>query len=388
MNCNFDLIRFENIKIYAFIILYNRFSNSNLFFLLFQAVEFYNSSVLAPNNNNSTTADTYKSLGDVFGIQAAVSSLNGKMGHARSVTDVYKHVPMRAHSSNGGPAAHAHHRVSTYSNVSVPVNSSSSSGSNRFGTTDMRASYNEQRRIPGEDHRRNYPQRSIVYKSNSSLDLDHEVQVVQEAVSSVNLNAYNSHQMARQFGSQGSINDLKSFEGPAAMSTLQRRPMSSDVKSEVSSVLSDTSSQSPKVNKKKSGGLLNAVGGKNQNKSGLFKKFKVNTSSSKSEGHSSGVIHGHGGTMSNTSAEGSSCDGISQSAERQSLLDDRHRRRFFSHYDIGSLCASLSISVQLKNQEKRNTGASAASAALRGIEDSNNEDTDQGDHVSNELVLR
>ena len=157
------------------------------------------------------------------------------MGHARSVTDVYKHVPMRAHSSNGGPAAHAHHRVSTYSNVSVPVNSSSSSGSNRFGTTDMRASYNEQRRIPGEDHRRNYPQRSIVYKSNSSLDLDHEVQVVQEAVSSVNLNAYNSHQMARQFGSQGSINDLKSFvEGPAAMSTLQRRPMSSDVKSEVS----------------------------------------------------------------------------------------------------------------------------------------------------------
>ena len=101
-------------------------------------------------------------MGDVFGIQAAVSSLNGKMGHARSVTDVYKHVPMRAHSSNGGPAAHAHHRVSTYSNVSVPVNSSNSgngNSSNRFGTTDMRASYNEQRRIPGEG--RNYPQRSI-----------------------------------------------------------------------------------------------------------------------------------------------------------------------------------------------------------------------------------
>ena len=219
---------------------------------------------MAPNNNNGTTTDTYKSLGDVFGIQAAVSSLNGKMGHARSVTDVYKHVPMRAHSSNGGPAAHAHHRVSTYSNVSVPVNS------NRFGTTDMRASYNEQRRIPG-NNTTNYPQRSIVYKSNSSLDLDHEVQVVQEAVSSVNLNTYSQ---MRQFGSQGSINDLKSFEGPAAMSTLQRRPMSSDVKSEVSSVLSDTSSQSPKVTKKK-GGLLSTS--KNQNKSGLFKKFKVNS---------------------------------------------------------------------------------------------------------------
>ena len=324
----------------------------------FQAVEFYNSSVLAPNNNNTATTDTYKSLGDVFGIQAAVSSLNGKMGHARSVTDVYKHVPMRAHSSNGGPAAHAHHRVSTYSNVSVPVNS------NRFGTTDMRASYNEQRRIPA-----NYPQRSIVYKSNSSLDLDHEVQVVQEAVSSVNLNTYNQ---MRQFGSQGSINDLKSFEGPAAMSTLQRRPMSSDVKSEVSSVLSDTSSQSPKVPKKK-GGLL-AGNSKHQNKSGLFKKFKVNSSKE--------------GTISNTNSEGSSCEGITQSAERQSMLDDRHRRRFFSHHDIGSLCASLSVSAQMKNQEKRNTGASAASAALRGIDDANNEDVDHGDHVCNDLVLR
>ena len=80
-------------------------------------------------------------------------------------------------------------------------------------------------------------------KSNSSLDLDHEVAVVQEAVSSVNLNSY--HQ--RQFGSQGSINDLKSFDssnGPAAVSTLQRRPMSNnnnDIKSEAGSVLSDTS---------------------------------------------------------------------------------------------------------------------------------------------------
>ena len=169
------------------------------------------------------------------------------MGHARSVTDVYKHVPLRAHSTNS--AAHAHHRVSTYSNVSVPVtgpstgngSNSGGNGSNRFGTSDMRASYNEQRRLGPTC---SYPQRSIVYKSNSSLDLDHEVAVVQEAVSSVNLNSY--HQ--RQFGSQGSINDLKSFDssnGPAAVSTLQRRPMSNnnnnDIKSEAGSVLSDTS---------------------------------------------------------------------------------------------------------------------------------------------------
>ena len=215
------------------------------FIFILQAVEFYNSNVLTPQQPpGGNSNETYKSLGDVFGIQAAVSSINNngtgsKMGHARSVTDVYKHVPLRAHSTNS--AAHAHHRVSTYSNVSVPVTGPGTNGTNRFGTSDTRASYNEQRRLGPTC---SYPTRSIVYKSNSSLDLDHEVAVVQEAVSSVNLNSY--HQ-SRQFGSQGSINDLKSFDssnGPAAVSTLQRRPMSNnnnDIKSEAGSVLSDTS---------------------------------------------------------------------------------------------------------------------------------------------------
>ena len=94
------------------------------------------------------------------------------MGHARSVTDVYKHVPLRAHSTNS--AAHAHHRVSTYSNVSVPVTGPGTNGTNRFGTSDTRASYNEQRRLGPTC---SYPTRSIVYKSNSSLDLgaDHVI---------------------------------------------------------------------------------------------------------------------------------------------------------------------------------------------------------------------
>lgn len=347
-----------------------------VFHTIFQAVEFYNSSVgLNPSNNNPANNsnnnasngnnETYKSLGDVFGIQAAVSSINNnsKMSHARSVTDVYKHVPLRAHSNS---AAHAHHRVSTYSNVSVPVQSSA----NRFGSSDMRASYNEQRKVHANYN--NYPARSIVYKSNSSLDLDHEVAVVQEAVSSVNLN-YNH----RTFGSQGSINDLKSFDGsaappPAAVSTLQRRShANADVKSEASSVLSDTSSQSPKINKKKIG-----LFGQQQS---LFKKFKVSKES--------------GSQFSNTSEANSSVELISQSAERQAMLDDRHRRRFFSHYDIGSLCASLNIASKIKSQERRNTqtGASAASAALRGCSvdhDTKNEDIDHGDHISNDLVLR
>ena len=66
--------------------------------------------------------------------------------------------------------------------------------------------------------------------------------------------------------------------------------------------------------------------------------------------------------------------------------DERHRRRFFSHYDIGSICSTLSGTLALKSLERRNTttGASAASAALRG----ELIDQDQGDNVSNDLVLR
>ena len=327
-----------------------------------QAVEFYNSNVMSSSNNNSSS-DTYKSLGDVFGINAAVSSINNnKMAHAQSVSNVYKHVPLRAHSTN----THAHHRVSTYSNVSVPV----STQPNRFGTSDMRASYNEQR-TAGRGGLNNFPvQRSIVYKSNSSLDLDHEVAVVQEAVSNVNLNSY----QMRQFGSQGSINDLKSFEGPAAVSTLQRRqqPVHADAKSEASSVISDNSN-SPKSKKKVSSifGGQNGSSAKTPNKS-LFKKFKVSSKDT-----------------TQVSNEGSSIEQLSQTAERQAAHDDRHRRRFFSHYDIGSLCASLN-QAKLKAAERKNThtGASAASAALRGSLEDGAEEIDHGDHVSNDLVLR
>ena len=90
------------------------------------------------------------------------------------------------------------------------------------------------------------------------------------------------------------------------------------------------------------------------------------------------------------SSEGSSVEGGAVSA-RQAMLDDRHRRRFFSHYDIGSLCATLNLSAMMKSIDRisnSQTGASAASAALRGVDDTNNEDVDHGDQVSNTLVLR
>ena len=92
-------------------------------------------------------------------------------------------------------------------------------------------------------------------------------------------------------------------------------------------------------------------------------------------------------------------------AMAQAAIDDRHRRKFFSHHDVSSLCASLgglAHAARAKEAlERRNTttGASAASAALRSSHAASNEgsnvnsssdaaDVDHGDNVSNELVLR
>ena len=89
----------------------------------------------------------------------------------------------------------------------------------------------------------------------------------------------------------------------------------------------------------------------------------------------------------------------------QAAMDDRHRRKFFSHHDVSSLCASLggiAHAARAKEAlERRNTttGASAASAALRSGHSVNNDgsggpssndasDVDHGDNISNELVLR
>ncbi len=347
------------------------------------------------------------------------------MGHARSVQDVYKHVPSSSSAtlrSNGSSSGHHPHRISTYSNVSVPVNTGHS---NRFGSADMRASYNETRRytpasgshhyqtpfqphLVGGSHHGHHGggrgggghQRSFVYKSNSSLDLDHEVAVVQEAVSNVNLNGGGFSQMRRDFGSQGSIHDLKSFEAdlPAAVSTLQRRPpqqqqqqqlTSSDFKSEGStagSVMSNGSqdfiggsADSPKLGKKV----------KSKSQKSLFKKLRVGGGNSNNSNDSSAKNSVDISSASGVASTTSNSDAQARAADRQAVLDDRHRRRFFSHHDIGSLCASLRVSSQLKSLERRNTptGASAASAALRGTED-NKDEADQGDHVSNNLVLR
>jgi len=151
--------------------------------------------------------------------------------------------------------------------------------------------------------------------------------------------------------------------------------------------------ESPKQQKK----LKHLIfSGKNLKK--LVSKHK-DSDSATYQGGVSGKIKDSDGS----SNENNTSDSVSKrnaAAMAQAAMDDRHRRKFFSHHDISSLCASMGGTAHAARAkeaiERRNTttGASAASAALRSSNTSGNDstidspDVDHGDNVSNELVLR
>lgn len=232
------------------------------------------------------------------------------------------------------------------------------------------------------------------YKSNSSLDLDHELDILQES----NVGHHVVSNRNREYGSHGSLDMMGAFnktdrDGPVAVSTLTRTgghfTLSNLNRSEDSatgSVIStgsqdhtelDGAPGSPKTKKKAIASFWNNNKEKNPRKSqkSLFKKRTK-------DGVSENGVNGKGG------ADIANCDTLDNKAE------DKHRRRFFSHFDTASVCASLSVSAQLRTLQRRNTttGASAASAALRGGQNGDSLDSDieadHGDGVNNELVLR
>ena len=312
-----------------------------------QAVDYYNSNILAdqqqqpqqPNNSSST----YKSLGDVF---VSKSKLGKNVSLPLGGTNKYKPSSLQPQQQQPQPRY------------------------GRFGSSDTRASYNERLATRMYTNMGPPPPPSTMtsaayHRSNTSLDLDHEVDMhnYQQPVP--------TSTQRREFGSHGSIDVIVRSNStghhhfdppPAAVSTLQRKQQPQINNDVVDNSTQDnqppSSNSSPKVKKKgffKSG----------NDKGSIFKKLRGN---SLKEGDSLGT----------------SGDSIDR------FLDDRHRRRFFSHYDISSVCASLSVSTHLKTLERRNTttGASAASAALRNGGGESMDDLDQGDHVSNNLVLR
>ena len=130
---------------------------------------------------------------------------------------------------------------------------------------------------------------------------------------------------------------------------------------------------SPKQKKK-------AIGFWNNNKEKINRKSQKSLFKKRTK---DGVGSENGVTKDNIN-----CDTLDNKAE------DKHRRRFFSHFDTASVCASLSVSAQLRTLQRRNTttGASSASAALRGGQNGDSLDSDieadHGDGVNNEQVLR
>ena len=425
-------------------------------------------------------SETYKSLGDVFGINAAVASIAASTGNVRKASKINQSQPQLQHLKSARSVSNvlSHHeptyqvhRLSTYANVPA-------TNTTRFGSSDTRASYNERLSVsrqpshsqqpPQPQNQRQYSvnsnnnninnpfptisngtprrsglmgppppptSRSMVYKSNTSLDLDHEGSHSSEIILPSSQQDY--QHLRREYGSQGSINISgnrfvpappmntnsyayrekiysgpvveigQSSPGPAASSTLQRkshhsngttsmfvpaREINKSEDSTLGSVISNGSStrgdllntelsgdHSPKLSKKKnsnSSGFFSKERESNKSQKSLFKKFRGSKESNPDP----------------ASLFGKEIDG---SLDRQAVLDDCHRRRFFLHHDIGSMCARLSgVPNQIKLLERKNTttGASAASAALRNGSGSESldskEDGDHGDGISNELVLR
>ena len=235
-----------------------------------QAVEYYNAAVLgggvrstpefktpAPVASGDLILPAYKSLGAVYQNQKDTSPPQGererkkKMSNGTSSgamtvsgmttgkTRSSQHLAERSFSvtetgnsrQQGGSGGHnlssssqsrTPHRTAGYGGAGQP-----NRGPHRFGHPDMRASYSE--RLSSRQ-RGAYPNTREVYKSNSSLDLDHEAEILQES----NV-VGNGGGARREYGSHGSLDVMgrgreeqsglglfPTSEGPAAVSTLTR----------------------------------------------------------------------------------------------------------------------------------------------------------------------
>lgn len=420
-----------------------------------QPVDYYSSNVLRDgghniNNNASASTssmparDNYKSLNDVFGTEASMtSSMISNNSVASSSTAGKSHLsknvslPLNGHLPNASNALKAARSITsmnmpppsdppTYKHVPLSRNVPSQNPrymsqqvpnmTHRFGNPELRSSYSEKISGGGSSARssgsskgsvnhsglpvNNSQRDSGLYKSNSSLDLDHEVDMVQEAIKNSS-SLMSSGMYRREFGSHGSIDvisrqemqhqqnqlfsDIRSFDsssidgvtlggGPAAMSTLTRK----SEESASGSVMSSGSLEESPKQKKKAGFFSSSSSTSTKEVKGgqksIFKKFRGSTKETHSGDSLKGLVNGDLDTNSDKHQE------------------DRHRRRFFLHNDIGSVSASLSVTTHLKTLERRNTttGASAASAALRRTDQVTSEaiEKDIGDNVSNDLVLR
>lgn len=280
--------------------------------------------------------------------------------------------------------------------------------SNCFGRSDFRASYNERLR-PGHtslqqftDYKKekkldseaggdfvyltgNAVAGSGLYKSNSSLELDHEP--------ATEISTGTNH-LKREYGSHGSIN-VAAVQQESLYSVLQSYQQ--DPKQEEVEQLTDTS---PKVLSK-----IHRLWDKD--KPSIFKKFlpsKSGDTNFKSEkiGDTNSEINSNlGGTVISNSNAKSSELMESDNKEEMSSTKLSRRRSAIAHYDCQSLASQLSperLKSLLADRSNTTTGASAAamaessglqnSAVHSSSEELANDDHDYNDGRSNHLVSR
>ncbi|RXG68571.1 Signal-induced proliferation-associated 1-like protein 1 [Armadillidium vulgare] len=278
--------------------------------------------------------------------------------------------------------------------------------SNCFGRSDFRASYNERLR-PGPTSLQQFTgykkekkldseaggdfvyltgnavSGSGLYKSNSSLELDHEP--------TTEISTGTNH-LKREYGSHGSIN-VAAVQQESLYSVLQSYQQ--DPKQEEAEQLTDTS---PKVLSK-----IHRLWDKD--KPSIFKKFlpsKSGDTNFKSEkvGDTNSEINSNlGGTViSNSNAKSSE---LMESDNKEEMASTKlsRRRSAIAHYDCQSLASQLSperLKSLLADRSNTTTGASAAamaessglqnSAVNSSSEELASDDHDYNDERSNHLV--
>ncbi|KFM59860.1 Signal-induced proliferation-associated 1-like protein 2, partial [Stegodyphus mimosarum] len=238
------------------------------------------------------------------------------------------------------------------------------------------------------------PTKGSLYRSNSSLDLDHSAEMLEDR----------SGILRRDYGSASSL-DIISTTGESFFAMLrefrrenfdQRSPGPAKIQEYLKGKIDPTPSTQNASNT-----LANGPDSLEESHSPKIKtKFhklwdikdrnKMKSKMLNSEPSIFKKLRGNKADVSDCSGKGSD-----NSLDAEARIEDKLRKKAFAHYDCQSVIANLSYASRLRSllSKRRNTttGASAASMLNRtpasSTENLNPEDSDPGDGRSSELLL-
>ncbi|XP_050698401.1 signal-induced proliferation-associated 1-like protein 1 isoform X3 [Eriocheir sinensis] len=346
----------------------------------------------AANNNNNNNNKTSNSNNNNNGSSGGSSSSNNS-SHKSSVGRRKGGEGWVGDGVEQGSLGYVSERVRALS-----ISDRSRGGGHRFGSADLRASYNERLRSgptslqppgragpgprPGQEVGGGFvylrgPMAGGLYRSNSSLDLEHEGEEPPPP-----------SPLRREYGSHGSINVAAA--PPEALYSILRdlQPPSQALRgtqSEVSGapVPGEAEATSPKARSK-----FQRLW--DRDKSSIFKKLRSSKGSEAAKADNASDSSGSGAGRSQRPTE---ANGDSDSRGEDVPAGAPARRSAFAHYDCRSMAAQFSTSQTrqlLAERSNTTTGASAAAMAAAphhdSTEDLGPEELDPGDGRSNSLI--